>query len=111
MNRHPLRCPNSVVETLYANIISRVQPVCVKLVKNVVGRWYSSSARSPPRPVANATMIWVIQSGWAGQPGMLMTGRPAFDRNSVPKKPPADFLKNCIPVESDGFGAIAGMPP
>ena len=57
----------------------RVQPVWVKLVKKVLGRWNSSSDRSPPRPVATATTIWVIQSGCAGHPGTLMTGKPAFD--------------------------------
>ena len=57
----------------------RVQPVWVKLVKKVFGRWNSSRVRSPPRPVATATTICVIQSGCAGQPGMLITGRPAFD--------------------------------
>ena len=56
----------------------RVQPVCVKLEKKVFGRWNSSSARSPARPVATATTICVIQSGCAGQPGMLMTGKPGL---------------------------------
>ena len=66
---------------------------------------------SPVRPVASATRIWVIQSGCAGQPGMLMTGRPAFDRKSGPRNPPLLRLWNCRPVEPDGLGSIAGMPP
>ena len=58
----------------------RLQPVCVKLLKKVFGRWNSSSETSSPRPVASATSICVIQSGCAGQPGMLITGSPAAER-------------------------------
>jgi len=76
-----------------------VQPVWVKLVKNVFGRWKSSRRISPPRPEATATRIWVTQSGWAGHPGMLMTGRPARDRNDEPRNPPGVRFKNWRPVD------------
>src|ERR1700733_5908749 len=89
----------------------RVQPVCVKLWKKVFGPWNSSTSRSPPRPVAPATTIWVIQSGCAGQPGTLMTGNPDFERQFAPKAPPCLRFRNCKPCESLGFGAVAGMPP
>src|SRR5208337_2499105 len=89
----------------------RVQPVCVKDVKNVLGRCRSSSCRSPPRPVATATRICVTQSGCAGQPGILMTGRPAFDLNPAPSEPPCLRLRNCRPSLSEGLGAVAGTPP
>src|SRR5690625_989515 len=62
-------------------------------------------------PVAIATNIWVTQSGCAGQPGILITGRPAWERNSVDKYPPGFSFKNCKPIDSDGFGLVAGIPP
>ena len=89
----------------------RVQPVWVKLEKKVLGRWRSSSSRSPARPVATATRIWVTQSGCAGQPGTLITGRPALDLKPAPSAPPCARLRNCRPWLSEGFGAVAGMPP
>ncbi len=89
----------------------RVQPVCVKLWKKVFGRWNSSISRSAPRPVATATTICVIQSGCAGQPGTLMTGRPDLERHFAPSAPPGLRLRNCSPCESLGLGAVAGMPP
>ena len=90
----------------------RVQPVCVKLVKNVFGRWNSSSERSPARPVATATTICVTQSGCAGQPGILMTGRPAFETCSSCRGSRRDCASGTAgPTDSDGLGAVAGMPP
>ena len=103
--------PNEVVDCLYSKNWTRVQPVCVNVLKNVSGRCRSSRAMSPVRPVASATRICVIQSGWAGQPGILMTGRPAFEVQSAPRKPPFARLWNCSPVEADGFGSMAGIPP
>ena len=49
--------------------------------------------------------------GWVGQPARLITGRPAFERQSGPSSPPGRSRSNCSPVQSVGLGGAAGMPP
>jgi hypothetical protein len=66
---------------------------------------------SPALPLAIATRICVTQSGCDGQPGMLITGNPHFDLKWGPRKPPRSRFRYCSPIESEGFGAVAGMPP
>src|SRR5262249_29362140 len=56
-------------------------------------------------------MVLIIVLASAGQPEILMTGRPAFDLHPGPSRPPGCSLVNCRPQLSVGFGGAAGIPP
>src|SRR5262245_48553498 len=56
-------------------------------------------------------IVRIIVLASAGQPEILMTGRPAFDLHSGPSRPAGCSLVNCKPQLSVGFGGAAGIPP
>src|SRR5215468_6575446 len=56
-------------------------------------------------------MVRIIVLASAGQPEILMTGKPAFDLHSGPNRPAGCSLVNCRPQLSVGFGGAAGIPP
>src|SRR5262245_65783722 len=56
-------------------------------------------------------MVRIIVLASAGQPEILMPGRPAFDVHSGPTRPAGCSLVNGRPQLSVGFGGAAGIPP
>ena len=56
-------------------------------------------------------MVSIIVVASTGQALRLMTGRPPAERHSGSSKPPGALFVYCRPVDSEGFGAAAGMPP
>ena len=58
-----------------------------------------------------AIIVPIIVVASVGQALRLITGRPARDRQSGSSRPPGTLFVYCRPVDSDGFGGAAGMPP
>jgi hypothetical protein len=75
----------------------------------IAGRPTRSSPRS--RPSRTALIVSIIVVASTGQALRLMTGRPPADRHSASSRPPGLLFVYCRPVDSEGFGGAAGMPP
>jgi hypothetical protein len=58
-----------------------------------------------------AVIVSIIVVASVGHALRLITGMPARDRHSGPRRRPGWLFVYCSPVDSDGFGGAAGMPP